>query len=136
MDELPSVRDLIQLWIEKASHDQGIAELLLREESPYTDGICFHCQQAVEKWIKASLLSLSVSFKKNHNLVYLLDLLSEKIEIPEEVYDKIETLEGYAVEIRYPDGNIEPTIENARDTVAIMHDIHAFLKNLLENPKL
>ncbi len=66
--------ELIKEWINKAEHDLGMAELAMNNKPEYTDSICFHCQQAAEKYLKAYLVFLNIRFEKKHNLGYLLDL--------------------------------------------------------------
>lgn len=46
----------IMQWIEKADHDLGSAKVIFLHFPGYFDTIAFHCQQAVEKYIKALLL--------------------------------------------------------------------------------
>lgn len=89
--------NLIKEWISKAEHDIGMAKLALDYKPEYTDAICFHCQQAVEKYLKAFLTYLNIDFKKSHSLSYLLDLIVEKVKITEELYAKADQLESYAV---------------------------------------
>lgn len=48
--------DDIQAWIEKADHDLGTAKIVFMHIPEYYDIIAFHCQQAVEKYIKALLI--------------------------------------------------------------------------------
>lgn len=43
----------IKEWIEKAYHDLGSAKIIYLHLPEYFDTIAFHCQQAVEKYIKA-----------------------------------------------------------------------------------
>jgi len=45
-------------WLIKASSDLKIVEheLNLPEEEIVKDAVCFHCQQAVEKYLKAFLI--------------------------------------------------------------------------------
>ncbi len=121
--------DLIKDWIQKADHDLGMAELALENKPEYTDSICFHCQQTVEKYLKAYLLHLDVGFEKKHNLVYLLDLISQREKVSDDLYDLIEKLEDYAVEIRYPDEAVEPTIEEAKESFEIAKQIKEFVLN-------
>jgi HEPN domain-containing protein len=97
---------IIKLWIEKADHDLGSAKLIFLHLPDYFDTIAFHCQQAVEKYIKAMLVYYGIEFQRSHNLIYLLDLLSQKIQISESEYDKAILLNGFSVQIRYPDKNI------------------------------
>lgn len=42
---------LAKEWFEKGNHDLDEANLSFREGG-WTDIICFHCQQAVEKYLK------------------------------------------------------------------------------------
>ncbi len=62
--------ELIKEWIRKAEHDLGMAELALENKPEYIDSICFHCQQTVEKYLKAYLVSLDIRFEKKHSLSY------------------------------------------------------------------
>ena len=116
MDE--KVQSLVKEWISKAEHDAGMAELALREKPEYTDSICNHCQQAAEKYLKAYLTFLNISFEKKHDLDYLLDLISDQDAEVKQFYDLAEELNSYAVEIRYPDDWFEPTLEEAQKALS------------------
>ena len=48
--------ELVIEWLHKAKNDLGIAKLAIDNEVEYTDAICFHCQQAVEKYLKSYLI--------------------------------------------------------------------------------
>ncbi|NMB12678.1 MAG: HEPN domain-containing protein [Firmicutes bacterium] len=110
---------LVEEWIKKADHDLGVAGLTLEHGPQFIDAICFHSQQAVEKYLKGYLTHLDIVFRKTHSLVYLLDLLVDLEPVSQEVYGKAEKLEGYAVELRYPDSRHEPTLEEAREAYEI-----------------
>lgn len=64
---------LVELWIQKAEHDLGTAILIFNNIPEYYDTLGFHCQQAVEKFLKAYLTKNNIEFKPRHNLSYLLD---------------------------------------------------------------
>ena len=98
--------DHIKEWIDKADHDLGSAKLIFLHIPEYFDTIAFHCQQAVEKYIKAILVYCDIDFQRSHNLIYLLDLLTKKLDITEDTYDKAILLNGFSVQIRYPDRSI------------------------------
>lgn len=115
--------ELIRGWIHKAEHDLAMAELALKYKPELRAPICFHCQQAVEKTLKAYLVYLDIPFKKTHSLTYLLDLISDNEDIGDKLYSYAEILEGYAVEIRYPDGSCEPTEGEAREAYKIAEEI-------------
>lgn len=111
----PKVTD----WIDKADHDLGSAKLIFLHIPEYFDTIAFHCQQATEKYLKAMLLFNGIEFDRTHNLIYLLELLSQKIEISEELFDKAILLNGFSVQIRYPDNVINLTKEELEDAINI-----------------
>lgn len=124
--------ELIKEWIHKAKHDIGMAELALENRPEYTDSICFHCQQTVEKYLKAYLVFLDIRFERKHRLVYLLDLINEKEEIPDEIYEMAEQLEDYAIGIRYPDDWLEPTLEEAKKLYKITKRLEEFIFNKIK----
>ena len=88
-------------WLLKAKSDLKIAEDELATESPATDAVCFHCQQAAEKSFKAFLSFHGVSFERVHDLEYLHNLCVKKVPAFPEV--EIGDLTSYAVTVRYPD---------------------------------
>ena len=117
---------LINEWIEKADHDLGSAKLIYSHLPDYYDTIAFHYQQAVEKYIKAMLVYFDVEFQRTHNLIYLLELLSGKIEIDDNRYDKAILLNGFSVQIRYPDKTIYLTKEELEFAILISQDFRDF----------
>lgn len=61
---------IISAWINKTDHDLGSAKLIFHHIPDYYDIIAFHCQQAVEKYIKASLIYFQIEFLRSHDLLY------------------------------------------------------------------
>ncbi len=106
-------------WIEKANHDLGAAQLVFQHLPDYFDTIAFHCQQSVEKYLKALLVFHNIEFQRSHNLIYLLDLLSTKMGIIEPQYDKAILLNGFSVQIRYPDKTIYLTSAELETAIQI-----------------
>jgi HEPN domain-containing protein len=62
------LRDLVREWIEKAELDYQAAAQLLEAGDRLRQIVAFHCQQAVEKYLKAFLVRHQVEFPKIHNL--------------------------------------------------------------------
>jgi HEPN domain-containing protein len=106
---------LVAEWIAKAEQDLGMAKLAIDNKPEYRDLICFHCQQAAEKYLKACLIDKRLSFKKTHSLVYLLDLLAQDGNIPDKLYEAAEILEDYGVEVRYPGNGMDLSDEDVND---------------------
>ena len=99
--------EIVKAWLIKADHDLGTAKITYLHIPEYRDTIAFHCQQAVEKYLKAYLYHLEIIFNKSHDLVYLIDLISQKDLFSKELYDKASSLENYSVQLRYPNIVIE-----------------------------
>ena len=113
---------IVNTWIEKADHDLCSAKLIFQHIPGYFDTIAFHCQQAVEKYIKASLIYLEIEFQRSHDLPYLLEILSGKVEIKPEIFDKAILLNGFSVEIRYPNQIIHLTEDELKSAISIADD--------------
>jgi len=112
--------ELIKLWFLKADHDLGTAKITYAHIPKFMDTVCYHCQQAVEKYLKAYLIYLKIEFRFTHDLLYLLDLITKKDLFSTSDYDKAAFLQDFAVEIRYPNdlliletADVEKAIEYA-----------------------
>ena len=120
-------KQIITIWINKADHDLGSAKIIFKHIPNYFDTIAFHCQQAVEKYIKASLIYFEIEFQKSHDLIYFLELLSIKIEIIQDLFDKAIILNRYSVEIRYPNQIIHLTDDELRTAISIAEEFREFI---------
>ena len=62
-------------WIKKAESDYQLAvSLMRRRKVPVRDHVCFHFQQAAEKYVKARLEEANVRFPKTHDIEQLLHI--------------------------------------------------------------
>ncbi len=94
-------KEFLEKWIEKADHDLIATKIIIDTHPIILDIACFHCQQAVEKFLKAFLLFQEQELKKIHNLnVLLKDCLAFDIDF--KLID-IKNLNLYAVQARYPE---------------------------------
>lgn len=94
--------DLVGQWIEKADADLKAAELLSASgASGLTDIIGFHCQQAVEKYLKAVLTFHQVEFPKTHDIRALVELLPAHFAESEPLQEA-DWLTPFGVRARYP----------------------------------
>ena len=119
MPDDEDVNELTRLWWKGASEDLHAAKLCRHIPS----ACCFHCQQAVEKAIKALLVSQQKDFSKTHDIDDLLDLLrATHNSPPEDVVGGLDDLTRFAVETRYPPA--EATPEEAKDA---LHKAENFL---------
>ena len=116
----------IKEWIKKAEHDLGSAKIIFLYLPDYSDTIAFHCQQAVEKYIKAIMVYKEIEFQRSHDLIYLLELLSSVSEISKDRYKKAVSLNGYSVQIRYPDKIVKLSRKELEDAIAISQEFRTF----------
>jgi len=69
--------DPIKQWIIKGDHDLGTAKIAYLHIPEYLDPVTFHRHQAAEKYLKAYLIFQSTGFRLTHDLIYLLDLITQ-----------------------------------------------------------
>ena len=97
------MNDLLAEWVSKAEGDYLVAQREMRARGRVSyDAICFHCQQLVEKYIKAFLYNSNVDFPKTHNLIELLELCTPLDSSFEMQMDLLMKLDRYCVRYRYP----------------------------------
>ncbi|MGA2296235.1 MAG: HEPN domain-containing protein [FCB group bacterium] len=118
---------IVKAWLVKAEHDLGTAIITHQHLPDYRDTICYHCHQAVEKYLKAYLIYLEIPFKPSHDLVYLLNLIASKHKLPDKFYEMSVQIENYGVQIRYPDEIIEPNDAEVNDAIRIAEDFRDFI---------
>lgn len=124
---------LVAAWIEKGDHDLGSAKVIFEHIPEYFDTIAFHCQQAVEKYLKAMLIYYNIEFQKVHDLTFLLELLARSIEIDSELFDKAITLNNFAVEIRYPNQTLHLTREELIEAFEIAEEFRRLVLNRIKD---
>ncbi|MEM5861346.1 MAG: HEPN domain-containing protein [Candidatus Aenigmatarchaeota archaeon] len=110
------IEEEIKKWLIKGLNDLKTAEILINlpKEEIVTDTLCFHCQQAVEKFLKAFLVASNVEFGRVHSIEYLIKLCEKIDKEFEFLYDITANLTDYAIDVRYPDEFYMPTIEEAK----------------------
>jgi len=129
---MKKVDKIVIEWINKADHDLGSAKLIFHHIPDYFDTIAFHCQQATEKYLKAILEDKGIEFQRTHNLVYLLELLSREIDINEDTFDKAILLNGFSVQIRYPDSQIFLTKEELETSINISQEFRSLALKIID----
>ena len=122
-------KDLINEWMRKAENDLLNVENNLNSKSVPTDTVCFHCQQAVEKYLKAYCVKLDIVFIKSHDLFYLLDIINEKSNgsMDDEIYLQCEKLNDYSSQTRYPMDFYEPSIDEAQEAYQTAKQVKQFI---------
>ncbi len=133
MNTLPEVVAEVRRWVQKAENDFRNAEyvLTLKEDCPF-DTVSYHCHQCVEKYLKALLILSNLISREPHDLVILFNLLKDVETLPLQV-EKVQPLNRYSIESRYP-GDWEPIEESeARSAFEMVRNIRRVIRPLLES---
>lgn len=121
------MKALTKEWIKKAEKDIGTArrEFAVKKDANW-DAVCFHVQQAVEKYLKGMLQEHEISFSKTHDLSVLLNLLLPEFPELGVLEDDLEWLSAFAVEFRYP--GEEAIEEDAKQALKLLDRALSLLK--------
>ncbi|OGS18258.1 MAG: DNA-binding protein [Elusimicrobia bacterium RIFOXYA2_FULL_50_26] len=111
--------EIVRRWFKKAESDLATISNNLNSPQPPTDTICFHAEQAIEKYVKGTLIFFGEHVTKTHDLVALLTKISRHIPELNGFENDFDEISHYGVEVRYPDIPFEPTIEDAKRSYAI-----------------
>ncbi len=93
---------LSEEWLAKADDDLQYAEVGFKETDLYAN-VCFSCQQAFEKYLKASLLIHKVDFPRSHDLTELLSLCLNLDPDFSKFIEAASVITPYNIAARYPD---------------------------------
>ena len=92
----------VQEWLEVADRDLDSALLLNEAVRRHFEVICYHCAQAVEKYLKGYLVFNDIVPQKKHDLVLLNDFCFEIENDFQNINDECDFLNKFAIDIRYP----------------------------------
>lgn len=113
------IREAVQQWLAKAQSDWTTVEILLRSDSCPADSVCFHCQQYVEKLLKAFLTIHGLEAPKTHDLRRLVQLAFPHEPALKDLMDSSDTLTAYGVATRYPDDYRQIDLEEMNKVAGI-----------------
>lgn len=116
----------VNLWIIKADNDIKVIQNLLDASEVITDAICFHSQQAAEKYLKAYLVSKGIDPDKTHKIERLIETCL-KFEPSFIVLKDAVLLTEYAVEFRYPDDFYIPDEDEAHNAFRLAMAVKDFI---------
>ncbi|MCL2812191.1 MAG: HEPN domain-containing protein [Clostridia bacterium] len=101
-------KKLYSEWIEIADGDYDLAKRVFDCQWPKQNiRICFHCQQAAEKYLKGYLVYHNEEIVRTHILNELIDLCMKYDDGFEALRDMCTYLTPFAVQVRYPDHTFE-----------------------------
>ncbi len=122
-------------WIKKADEDFGFASINLNNPSnPYYAQICYHFQQAAEKYLKAYIVAYNLEFKKIHDLPELLRICLQKEPSFSSLSQECEFLTDYYIDTRYPvHWPAKVNRKEAKEAKVSAKKIGSFVKDFLKS---
>ena len=93
---------LVTEWLAKADEDLEFGRVNLEERKNFFAQICFHFQQAAERYLKAFIVAKEIEFKKIHDLGLLLKMAARVDSSLEDLKEDCEYLGAFYIEARYP----------------------------------
>ena len=97
-----AVEEFCKQWLLKAQEDWDAVEMLISQENAPAGVVCFHCQQHVEKLIKAVLVKQRVEFPKTHDILRLIELAQDILPGLRKLSRFADDLSAHGVDTRYP----------------------------------
>jgi HEPN domain-containing protein len=97
------------------------AKLVIDYEPLILDTACFHCQQAMEKYLKAFMVFKNQDVIKTHDIRFLLEectLLGMDFKNID-----IKNIQDFAIDARYPDDTLSPTLEETKEYFQVASEI-------------
>lgn len=122
-------------WYNMAVMDLGVARHLDETYRPKPlEIICYHCQQAAEKAIKALIIYYGGEggIPKLHDLSFLLNQIKNKVYIEDKYYDYADTLTPYGVSIRYPN-ELFLGERHAKEALEFSEEILRWVQNIVSS---
>lgn len=104
-------------WFEYAKRDLGVAKHLFEHYRPEPyEIICYQCQQAAEKALKALYIDLEIpgGIPRTHDLSLLMDQMRHRVEISDPLFDLADELTPYGTAARYPGDLVFDAAETRR----------------------
>ena len=120
----------VRAWAAKAEEDFQTAHTMARKRKhPVPSVVGFHCQQCIEKYLKALLVQRRHSFPKTHELIDLLDRclpFHPFLEMFRGDYDRIS---AFSVQFRYP--GEDATAEEVKAALSVVRSLRKQARALL-----
>lgn len=123
--------EIARQWLAKAWNDLLNADNNLKSEEIPFDTVCFHCQQAAEKLLKAYLAGNGKAYHITHDLLLLLENILCIRPDAEHLRDALSILMPYAVEIRYPDDWYMPSKQDTLEAREAANEVMNWLEHAM-----
>ncbi len=119
-------------WLKYAQMDLDSAEFLRNMKPTPIEVICYHCEQASEKLLKAVLVASNIEPPKTHDLIVLCKKCTELDPSFDSLAEACIELSPYGVQTRYP-SNLDLSNTDMQCAISMCHLIDKFVRIKLKN---
>mgnify|MGYP001559614973 CR=1 FL=1 len=119
-------------WFARGNDDLKTIEALLKNNG-IPNIVCFHAQQAAEKYLKGFLANHEKYTRKIHDLEALVVACRDIFSAFEELRETGQFLNQFYIESRYPDDYVEFTADDARKSFEAALHIKEFVLQKLDS---
>jgi len=109
------ITDYVRNWFVRADEDLSTIEILLKERKVIPNPVCFHAQQASEKYLKGFLAHHDLHVRKIHDLEVLANDCKQIDRTCQELSKDAKFLNQFYTESRYPDDYGDFSIRDAKE---------------------
>ncbi len=118
-------------WLVKADEDWLCVHNELKAVQKPWGVICFHCQQAAEKYLKSFLVWRGVKPERTHDLAQLVDACTQLDVSLVVLRSACVKLSDFAVDVRYPGVPVEVEEQMAREAIGVAEQICSAIRKKL-----
>ena len=111
--------EAVRQWLVRAKADWETVNVLMEHAGSPRESIAFHCQQNVEKLLKAFLTLHGIEAPRTHDIRRLVQLAAPAAPELSGLEKSADLLTEYAVAVRYPDEWREIEAEEVQKVVAL-----------------
>ena len=106
--------EYVKNWFNRADDDLALIETILKDDNFPANPVCFHAQQAAEKYLKGFLAYNDLHARKIHDLEALTKDCAKIDKSFETLQDNAQFLNQFYIESRYPDDYIKFSRDDAK----------------------
>ena len=126
------LKDYVDKWLFRANEDIAVIDRLIQSDPrAYASTICFHAQQAVEKYLKALLARKGVDFPRTHDVDFLL-AECRKVSSGKLDHLDLKSLTDFGVSVRYPDDFYVPDQSETSYYAQVARDTQELVVELIK----
>lgn len=123
------MKEITKEWLDFAVKDLKAAENL-KTDKDLSYISAFHCQQAIEKSLKAIIEEFELGFIKSHDLSNLSIIIKKQIDLTKQA-DMLSEINDYYIESRYP-GDMAWHEDNPLSKIKL-NEVILFTKGIITN---